>query len=120
MTLPPQSGGKAEVLAVREYGPAKGGSTYQVTTLQAAAPAVSSPRQVVVPAKGHLAITVQKGEGVGAIARRFAASHDAPEPRPSGGRGLSPRHPQGQRRQECAQGRPGIGSCRSRQTPAPC
>ena len=73
VTVPALKGGAAKALTVREYGPTKGGSLFQVE----AAEAPQGPREVKLGAKEPLVITAKAGDTYWGLARRFAATMSA-------------------------------------------
>jgi LysM repeat protein len=73
VTAPSLKGGKALGLAVREFGPTKGGSLFQVEAIQP----LDAPREVTLAASEPLVITAKPGDSYWALARRFAATSSA-------------------------------------------
>ena len=68
--VPSLKGKAAQDFAVREYGPTKGGSLYQVEALKAP----EAPREIMLNAQESLTLTAKPGETYWGIARRFAAT----------------------------------------------
>ncbi len=73
VTAPALSGGKPLGLAVREYGPTKGGTLFQVEAIQP----LDDAREITLKASEPLVITAKPGDTYWALARRFAATMSA-------------------------------------------
>lgn len=79
VTVQPLRSDRPEVFAARHMGAAwPDGDVYQVATITPPVPIHAVHRRTEVPANGYLAIRVQPGETMWAIARRFAAAHKEP------------------------------------------
>lgn len=74
--VPALKGNAIQEFAVREYGPTKGGSLYQVEALKAP----EAPREITLSAQEPLTLTAKAGDTYWAFARRFAAAMNPDAP----------------------------------------